>query len=136
MSRIKNSEMGMALIAIACGGYALLLASGVIPGQMANDTPVWIVAAAGMAFVIAGFMIFLRNHSRALDLLAAILLGAFTAITGWITFYSSPEGFSGGIPFLPRDMNVSVGRIMFGLGTLMCFAGFLYALKRFFGSHK
>ena len=136
MSRIKNSEVAMALMAIACGGYALLLASGVIPGQTSNDTPMWIVAAAGMAFVIAGFMIFLRNHSRALDLLAAILLGAFTLIVGWIAFYSSPEGFSGGIPFAPRDMNVSFARIMFGLGTLMCFAGFLYALKRFFGSHK
>ena len=136
MSRFKNSEIATALIAIACGGYALLFSAGVIPGETANDTPLWVLTAVGVVFVIAGFMIFLRHHSRALDLLAAILLGAFTLIAGWVAFYSSPEGFSGGIPFAPRDWNISLGRIMFGLGTLMCFAGFLYALKRFFGSHK
>lgn len=136
MSRVKNSETAMALIAIACGGYALLAAAGVIPEQTTNDTPMWVLAAAGLAFVIAGFMIFLREHSRAVDLLAAVLLAAFTLIAGWITFYSSPDGFSGGIPFASQDTNVSFARIMFGLGTLMCFAGFLYALKRFFGSHK
>jgi len=136
MRRLKNSDIAMALLAIACGGYALLLAAGVIPGETANDTPLWVVAAVGFIFVIAGFMIFLRDQSRALDLLAAILLGAFTLITAWITFYSSSEGFSGGIPFASQDTNVSLARVMFGLGTLMCFAGFLYALKRFFGSHK
>lgn len=87
-------------------------------------------------FVIAGAMIFLRNYSRVLDLLAAIVLASFTLVTGWISFYASSEGFSGGIPFLPNDMNVSLARVMFGLGALLCFGGFLYALKRFFGSHK
>lgn len=136
MIKLDNKDIMLALIAIACGGYILLVASGVFEGEPANDTPHWVLGLAGMVFVIAGFMIFLRNHSRALDLLAAVLLGGFTLIAGWVAFYSSPEGFSGGIPLLPRGMNVSLGRIMFGLGTLMCFAGFLYALKRFFGSHK
>lgn len=89
-----------------------------------------------MMFVVAGVMIFLRNYSRALDLLAAIILASFTSIGGWIAFHASPEGFSGGIPFLPNDMNISLARVMFGLGALLCFGGFLYALKRFFGSHK
>ena len=136
MKKLDNQTIMLALIAIACGGYILLIASGVIDAEPANDTPYWVLALAGIAFVIAGFMIFLRNYSRALDLLAAVLLAGFTLIAGWVTFYSSSEGFSGGIPFLPRDTNVSLGRVMFGLGTLMCFAGFLYALKRFFGSHK
>ena len=136
MKKLDNQTIMLALIAIACGGYALLIAAGVIDAEPANGTPYWVIGLAGLAFVIAGFMIFLRNYSRALDLFAAILLGAFTLVAGWVAFYSSPEGFSGGIPLLPRDMNVSFGRIMFGLGTLMCFAGFLYALKRFFGSHK
>ena len=35
----------------------ILAAAGAVPGETANDTPMWIVAAAGMAFVIAGFMI-------------------------------------------------------------------------------
>ena len=124
------------MVAIACGGCALLAASGVLPLKTANNTPVWVVGLVGVMFVIAGAMIFLRNYSRVLDLLAAIVLASFTLVTGWISFYASSEGFSGGIPFLPNDMNVSLARVMFGLGALLCFGGFLYALKRFFGSHK
>lgn len=136
MTKLDNKDIALALVAIACGGYALLAAAGVVPGETSNDTPTWVIGLVGVMFVIAGVMIFLRNYSRALDLFAAVLLGAFTLVAGWITFYSSSAGFSGGIPFLSGDTNVSLARIMFGLGTLMCFAGFLYALKRFFGSHK
>lgn len=136
MIKLDNKDIMLALVAIACGGYILLIASGVIDAKPSTSTPHWVLGLAGLVFVIAGCMIFLRNHSRVLDLLAAVLLAGFTLIAGWITFYSSSEGFSGGIPFLPSDTNVSLGRIMFGLGTFMCFAGFLYALKRFFGSHK
>ena len=124
------------MVAIACGGCALLAASGVLPLKTANNTPVWVVGLVGVMFVIAGAMIFLRNYSRVLDLFAAIVLASFTLVTGWISFYASSEGFSGGIPFLPNDMNVSLARVMFGLGALLCFGGVLYALKRFFGSHK
>ena len=136
MIKLDNKDIALALIAIACGGFALLAAAGVVPIETSNDTPLWVIGLVGAIFVIAGIMIFLRNYSRALDLFAAVLLAAFTLVAGWITFYSSPEGFSGGIPFLPHAMNVSVARGMFGFGALMCFAGFLYALKRFFGSHR
>ena len=136
MIKLDNKDIALALVAIACGGYALLAASGVLDVQTANNTPVWVIGLVGVMFVIAGVMIFLRNYSRALDLFAALSLASFTLITGWITFHASSEGFSGGIPFLPNDMNVSLARVMFGLGALLCFGGFLYALKRFFGSHK
>lgn len=136
MIKLDNKDIALALVAIACGGYALLAASGVISAQTANDTPDWVLGLVGIVFVIAGIMIFLRNYSRALDLFAAVILASFTLIAGWITFYASSKGFSGGIPFLPSDMNVSLARFMFGLGTLLCFGGFLYALLRFFGSHK
>jgi hypothetical protein len=136
MIKLDNKDIALALVAIACGGYALLAAAAVLPVKIANDTPVWVVGLVGVMFVIAGVMIFLRNYSRALDLFAAIILASFTLIAGWITFHASSEGFSGGIPFLPNDMNVSLARVMFGLGALLCFSGFLYALKRFFESHK
>ena len=132
MIKLDKSDIGLAIIAMTCGGYALLAASGVLPIETANDTPTWVVGLIGMMFLIAGVMIFLRNHSRLLDLFAAIILASFSLIGGWITFYASPEGFSGGIPFLPHDINVSFARVMFGLGSALCFGGFLYAVRRFF----
>jgi hypothetical protein len=133
MIKLDRSDIALALVAIACGTFVLLTASGVLPMQTANDTPIWVIWLIRVVFVIAGIMIFLRNHSRALDFFAAIILASFTLIGGWISLFASSEGFSGGIPFLPYDANVTFARIMFGLGALMCFGGFLYAVKRFFG---
>jgi len=133
---INNRDMALALIAIACGGFALLAATGVMPMETANNTPAWIVGLAGLVFVIGGAMLFLRNHSRALDLLASIILASFALIAAWIAIYGSADGFSGGISILSGDAKVSLARIMFGIGAIMCFAGFLYAMRRYFQSIK
>jgi hypothetical protein len=117
---------------ICCGAFALLVASGLLPDQAANNTPNWVIGLVGMIFVTAGVMIILREHTRLLDLLAALLLFSFALICGWIAVYASAEGFSGGIPFLPHGMKVSFARIMFGFGAIMCSFTFAYALKRFF----
>ncbi|MGI9270819.1 MAG: hypothetical protein ACR2QT_03525 [Woeseiaceae bacterium] len=135
MIRLKKSDVAMALIAVGCGGYMLLMTSGVIPAEMAPDTPRWIGGLAGFAFIIAGAMIFLRDHSRALDLLAAILLAAFALMGAWVSVYGA-EGISGGLPLAARETNMSIGRVVFGLGAVLCFAGCLWALHRFFRSHN
>lgn len=46
------------------------------------------------------------------------------------------EGISGGVPFLPRDTNITIGRLMFGFGAALCFGLALYGMQRFFKSHK
>ena len=135
MIRLGRSDIAVALVAIACGGYILLMAAGVLPGEMANDTPRWVGGLAGFVFVLAGVMIFLRNHSRALDLAAAVILSAFALMGAWVAVYGS-EGMSGGIPFLPHEWNISIGRALFGFGAVLCMFGVVYALRRFFGSHK
>ena len=99
--------------------------------QTVNDTPVWLVGLIGVMFCIAGLMILLRNHSRTLDFLAALVLALFVTIFGWVAFFASPEGFSGDILVLPRGVSVLFAKTMFGLGMLMCLGGFLYAVRRF-----
>lgn len=133
--RLGNADIAIALVAVACGGYMLLMSVDVLPGEMADNTPRWIGALAGFVFVIAGVMIFLRNHSRALDLFAAILLAAFALMAAWIAIHGA-EGISGGVPFLPRDANISLGRVLFGFGAVLCFGGVFYAMHRFFKAHK
>lgn len=60
MIKLDRSDITFALIAIACGGFALLVASSVLPMQIANDTPPWVIGLVGVMFVTAGVMIFLR----------------------------------------------------------------------------
>ncbi len=127
----KESRLAWGLICIAIGCYPISMATGLIPVEPAEQmAPPWVVAGAGIAFVIAGFMILLANHTRANDLLAGVLCLLFAIMGAWVALFSSSEGFSGGLFFLPDEQNVTLGRWVFGLGALLSFAICLYAFRR------
>ncbi len=120
---------GVACLAIAC--YPIALAVGYLPVDEARLTaPRWVIAGAGFSIAIAGFMILLAGYSRANDLLAGVLLLLFGVMGTWVSLFSSDEGFSGGLPFLSRELNILVGRWVFGIGALICFALCAYAFRR------
>lgn len=120
---------GVGCIALGC--YPIALGLGFFPAEETRlDTPPWVVVAAGLAFVIAGFMILLAAHSRANDLLAGVLLLLFGIMGVWVAVFSSSDGFSGGLPFLARELNITLGRWLFGLGSLISFAMCAYAFRR------
>lgn len=96
-----------------------------------GNAPIAIIILSGLAFVIAGCMVFLGTKSRANDLLAAFLCLIFGIIGSWVAFLSPSEGFSGGVPFVSNESNVSIARVVFGIGALMCFAIAVWALTRF-----
>ncbi len=98
--------------------------------------PMWVVASSGIVFLIAGCMIFLANHSWANDLLAGILCLLFATIGAWVSLFSASEGFSGGLWFLSKDANASLGRWVFGMGALISFAISAYAFRRAYRSLK
>lgn len=127
----SRARLAYGLACIALGLYPVALGLGYFPVDEARLTaPSWVVAAAGFAFVIAGLMILLADHSRANDLLAGILLLIFGAIGAWVSLFSSSEGFSGGWPFFSQELNVFLGRCLFGLGALISFAICGYAFRR------
>jgi hypothetical protein len=135
LSRRARLAYGIGCIALGC--YPVALGLGFFPADEAGlNAPRWVVAAAGCLFVIAGFMIFLANHSRANDLLAGILLLIFCALGLWVSLFSSDEGFSGGLPFLSHELNVTLGRWLIGLGAMITFAMCAYAFRRAFSRSK
>lgn len=126
-----RAKLAYGIGCIALGCYPIALSLGLLPvDEGALNAPPWVVAGAGFAFVIAGSMILLANHSRANDLLAGVLLFVFGIMGAWVSLFSSSEGFSGGLPFLSRDLNVMLGRWLFGLGALISFAICVYAFRR------
>lgn len=129
--KLDKAAIFSGLLALGLGIFAVLGGLGVIPMDTSHDAPLWVVTVAGAMFCIAGIMVFLRNYPRALDFFAALILAGFTTLCSWVALFSSSEGFSGGVPFLPYDTNVVIARVMFGLGGLMCFGGFAYAVSRF-----
>lgn len=127
----RGSRLTWGLVCIALGCYPISMALGFFPVDPAELTaPLWVVAAAGIAFVIAGFMILLANHSRANDLLAGALCLLFAIMGAWVALFSSSEGFSGGLFFLSSEQNVALGRWVFGIGALLSFAISAYAFRR------
>ncbi|MBT8065911.1 MAG: hypothetical protein KJO09_01625 [Gammaproteobacteria bacterium] len=126
-----HSRLAWGLGCVALGCYPISMALGWLPVDEADVmAPMWVVAMAGLAFVIAGAMILLANHSWANDLLAGVLCLLFGITGTWVSLFSSSEGFSGGSPLLSDESNVMLGRWLFGIGALMCFAISAYAFRR------
>jgi len=127
----RRARFAWGLVVIALGCYPIALGFGLLPtGEAGLSAPSWIVVAAGLVFVIAGFMILLARHTRANNLLAGILLLLFGVIGAWVSLFGSGDNMTGGLPFLPREVNAVLGRLLFGLGALLCFAMSVYAFRR------
>jgi hypothetical protein len=126
-----RSRLAWGLFCIAVGCYPIAVALGLLPVDEARlMAPMWAVAMAGFMFVVAGAMILIGNHRWANDLLAGILTLLFGIMGTWTSLFSPSEGFSGGIALLSDESNVTLGRWMFGIGALMCFAVSAYAFRR------
>ena len=126
-----RSRLTWGVVCIAIGCYPVAIALGLVSiGEAEQMAPLWVVAAAGIAFVIAGFMILLAHHSRANDLLAGVLCLLFAVMGAWVALFSTSEGFSGGLLFLSNEQNVTLGRWVFGIGALVSLAIAAYAFRR------
>jgi len=126
-----KSRFALALLCIAVSLYLFSIASGFIPtSDEQAHAPLWVIGLCGVVFLIGGCMILLGRHSRVNDLLAAILCAIFGVVGLWVSLFSSSEGFSGGIPFLSYEQNVTIARWVFGLGSLISFAIAAYAFRR------
>ena len=128
------SSRAKLLYGIGClvlGCYPIAVALGFVPVDDAKLTaPRWVIAGAGLTFVVAGFTFLLADHSRANDFLAGVLLLLFGVLGAWVSVFSPEVGFSGGLPFLSQELNIVVGRWVFGFGALICLALSVYAFGR------
>lgn len=138
----QASHGGMRLIGIglSVGGLALILVGlGVLPvpgGRDALNAPLFIVVLLGALVALAGAAVLVQGFGRANAsgelpasaphwmhvvhyLIGAGLFALFAMIGTWITVAGNAGDFSGGLPFL-GTLNISLARIMFGLGALIC----------------
>jgi hypothetical protein len=131
MRQPKRTRIVLGLLCIALGTFPLAIAFGFIPvDETQVQTPMWVVALSGVVFLIGGCMIFLANHSGVNDLLAAILCLLFGIVGAWVSLFAPADGFSGGVPLLSPEANVTLARWVFGCGALICFAISVYAFRR------
>ena len=129
----KKPPKAFSWLFIGSGIGIILISMGVIPIEESSlNAPLWIVGISGFVFLMAGVMILLGEKSPYINLLAAILIAAMGTIGGWVALFGAGSGFSGGAPFLSTDSNLSLARLMFGFGGIICFLIAGYALKQHF----
>ncbi len=118
---------------IGAGLAIVAVASGLIePDPGSVHAPSWVLGLCGVVFIGGGAAVLFPSSSRWRSIAAGSLVVSMGIIAGWVALFGPGEHMSGGFWFVPHDTNVWIGRIVFGLGSLMCFAIAAWAL---FGKH-
>lgn len=135
-----KAAVALGLAVSAMGALIVLLAAGVIPGGDASrEAPRWVVAAAGLAFVLAGAAMIVgyavaggaapdsdlppgtpRWVRVTQSLLGLGIIAALAAVGTWVAFGPGPRAFSVTLPFVGRGPgDETVGRVAFGIGAVL-----------------
>ena len=159
----QASPKEMRWIGALCAGiglYFMLIGFGVFPtpgGPDALHAPPWVAELAGLVFFLGGVAVLVQALGQAnvrgelpahaprwmrvvqylivLTIFASFaLLGSFVAIGG------NPRQFSSNITFVSGATNVSIARVAFGIGAIICWLatfGFgLQGARKIFGKDK
>jgi hypothetical protein len=105
--------------------------AGVFP--IAPDSSRWLTLGVGALFIAGGAAVVVgygfprrAGTPRALALaqyvLALIITGLMTAVTGWVAFAPGERQFAANIPFLPSRVVELLGRLAFGVSTVVLLA--------------
>lgn len=129
---LTGVSKGIAFLCLALGVVMCAAALGVLPADyVVFEVPRDVGGVAGGLLVVVGLALLARDH-RGSEVIAAILLLAFSFITGWLTFYGSESIIEGGIPFIPTSVGDSVSHLLFGLGVVACGTMAFLGLRRLF----
>lgn len=146
MPAINKIHIAMGLLAVAIGTLPLLSAVGILPSRppAPGDAPVWIAAAIGLAFFLAGVVAIVQSFASAggsggelsataprtlravYDLMVTAIPVALAALFSWVAFGPGERHFSvsGGSGGTAGAMSASgggdmIGRMAFGMGAFV-----------------
>jgi hypothetical protein len=125
----KKLAIGICLISVLLGFYLVLSSLGFLPIDMERwHIPRPLIGALGLLLVCAGGATVTGGGQRLNDFFAGVMMLCFCLIGGWVSIYSDGN-FEGGVSFLAKESNVSLGRIMFGSGAVITFLCSVFAFK-------
>ena len=131
----KNSVKQPISTAISCaliGLYLLLEGFQIISfGKPSSNTPYWIISLCGAIFIIASLMIMFKNNNHWNDLGAFVICLVMGIIAGWVSIFADDTGMGGSGMWLNEVTGLPINRIVFGMGSIICFLISIYAIKCF-----
>jgi len=91
----------------------ILISLGLLPvDETTIHAPKWVIGLCGFIFSLSGVMAL-----------------SFGLIGGWVALLGDASGFSGELGILSNDQNITLARLVFGSGAVLCFAVAGYAIK-------
>jgi hypothetical protein len=121
MNERKQLALG-GVICIILGASLVMIALRILPYDESKIfAPDWVIILGGGIFIFGGLAMAFQHRPVFLSLLGNLIVLSFALIGIWIALRGPSAQFSGGIPFLPHELNVRFARILFGTGALMCF---------------
>ena len=92
--------------------------------------PDWIIGLCGLLFLSGGMAFVTSPKTSIATWSAGTLVISMTLISAWVAVYGASEHFSGDLPFISRDSNVIIARIIFGCVSLLGLAIIVAAAKK------
>lgn len=130
----NEAPLWLGYLFMGAGLYIVGISTGVIPAEESSfKAPRWVVLVVGAAFVFGGAAVTGREGSFFNDLMGSLIVFCLGVAVGWVSFFGSADGFSGGIPLLPDEINLGLARVLFGLGAIVCLVIAGYGMKRALG---
>jgi phosphatidylglycerophosphate synthase len=126
----------------AAGVYFVLVGAGVQPPPGGSDNlhaPLWVVVCLGLLILISGMAIVIQGVGRGnsqgelaadaptwlhagMDLIGPALFALLAMIGSWVAIGGDPRQFSGSSLALGLGSKVTMARVVFGIGALICWA--------------
>lgn len=121
----------MSIFLIVTGVVIALIALGTIPVDPESiHAPNWIIGLLGLLFLGGGLATVANPRSSLASWSAGTMVISITIVSAWVALYGPSEQFSGDLPFLSRETNVTIARIVFGLVALLGLAITAAAFKK------
>jgi hypothetical protein len=134
-----KTTIALGLLAAAMGLFIMLTALGIIaPGGKSATDERWVGLVAGLAFLLGGIAVVIQTWARAtptpggdlppgtptwvratLYILPIAIVASLATIASWVAFGSGPRSFPGFTSFLPRWLDETAGRTVFGAGAVL-----------------
>jgi hypothetical protein len=95
--------------------------------------PNWIIGLLGLLFLGGGLATVVNPQSSLASWSAGTVVISLTVVSAWVALYGPSEQFSGDFPFLSRETNVTIARIVFGCVALLGLAITAAAARKTWG---
>lgn len=115
-----SERTSIGAICLSVGLFIGLVAFGVLPVPEENiHAPRWVIGLIAAMFFGFGLAVLLPPGSSLARWFGGAIVVSMTVVSGWVALFGGSEHFSGDWPFLSRDTNVLIARIVFGCVSLL-----------------